>query len=166
MENEDPYNYEGRGRARGQYILEGHTPVPCDDLMKWGEWTERAHRTGEFIVKSDMVQGVHVSTVFLGLDHGFSFFGQSRRPLLFETMIFKGPLDMYQTRYSTWVGAEHGHAQALQKCIQVMNREGRRKMGAAVWKARAYFKDGEFHIKALSPKSQLKRLEPLVNLDF
>jgi hypothetical protein len=31
------------------------------------------------------------------------------RPLLFETMVFGGPLDGEQTRYSTWDEAKSGH---------------------------------------------------------
>jgi hypothetical protein len=157
MEQSNPYNYEGRGRARGQYILEGHTPVPCDDLMKWGEWTENAHRTGEFIVKSDMVTDVFVSTVFLGLDHGYPWLPGSR-PLLFETMIFRGPLDMYQRRYSTWVGAEYGHAQALKKCIRVMKREGRRKMAMATCKLWTYVNAEGAFAGNISPKSNVRRI--------
>ena len=41
---------------------------------------------------------VEVSTVFLGIDHQFGY----GKPLLFETMIFGGKNDGYQTRYSTW----------------------------------------------------------------
>ena len=156
MDEENPFNFKGRGIARGQYILEGHTPVPCDDLMKWGEWIENASRTGEFIVKSDMFQGVHVSTVFLGLDHGFTFFGHSRRPLLFETMIFKGPLDMYQTRYSTWVGAEHGHAQPLKACIKALNHSSRKRMLRACSKESLPTVKMDFVFKDLSPKSRIK----------
>lgn len=48
---------------------------------------------------------IMVSTVFLGLDHGFGL----RRPLLFESMCFNGPLDEAQERYTTWEEAEKGH---------------------------------------------------------
>ena len=34
-------------------------------------------------------------------------------PLLFETMIFGGPHDGYQERYTFWDEAEAGHAKAL-----------------------------------------------------
>lgn len=89
----------------GRYILQGHTPVPVDDLMEWanslGENNRRVALT-EF-------PGGHVSTVFLGLDHSFG----SGAPLLFETMIFGGPYDDYQERYSTWEEAETGHQMAV-----------------------------------------------------
>jgi hypothetical protein len=47
-----------------------------------------------------------VSTVFLMLDHNWSGRGD---PILFETMIFGGPLDGQQARYSTWAEASEGH---------------------------------------------------------
>ena len=43
--------------------------------------------------------------MFLGLDHSFG----GGAPLLFETMVFGGPLDGEQERYSTWNEAEAGH---------------------------------------------------------
>jgi hypothetical protein len=46
-----------------------------------------------------------VSTVFLGLDHGWS----GGPPEVFETMIFGGSFDEYQWRYATWDAAAAGH---------------------------------------------------------
>jgi len=89
----------------GQYILEGHTPVPVDDLISWGRWFQKANRQ----VAHDRVGDVRVSTVFLGLDHGYG----DGPPVLFETMIFGGPHDQYQERYSTWEEALDGHLKAL-----------------------------------------------------
>jgi hypothetical protein len=99
------------GRAR-YYILDGQRTVPVKDVLEWGEWFETADR----IIKSDMIQGVHVSTVFLGLDHGCGWFDPQPgcKPLLFETMVFGGEMDMYQQRYSTWKGAEYGHDKVVQ----------------------------------------------------
>jgi hypothetical protein len=45
----------------------------------------------------------------MGLDHQW----RDGDPLLFETMIFGGPLDQEQERYSTWEKAERGHAEAV-----------------------------------------------------
>ena len=47
-----------------------------------------------------------VSTVFLFIDHGF---GADRSPLLFETLVFGGPLANEMDRYSTWDEAVAGH---------------------------------------------------------
>jgi len=86
----------------GQFILgpDGRTPVAEPDISKWGLWLETADRS----VQKTAFGEVEVSTVFLGLDHSFG-----GRPMLFETMIFGGPLDGYQERYSTWSEAEAGH---------------------------------------------------------
>lgn len=50
-----------------------------------------------------------ISTVWLGIDHSFGF----GKPLIFETMIFGGPADQYQDRYSTLAEAEAGHKWVL-----------------------------------------------------
>ena len=94
-----------------KYILDGHEPVLCADLHKWGRWFETADRH----VARDKVGDVKVSTVFLGLDHRF---GDKGPPLLFETMIFGGPHDGYQERYATWAEAERGHAVAVKKASE------------------------------------------------
>jgi hypothetical protein len=46
-----------------------------------------------------------VSTVWLGLNHGWG----AGPPLIFETMVFGGPLDEYQERYATEEEASTGH---------------------------------------------------------
>ncbi len=91
----------------GKWILDGHTPVPVDDLLTWAAWFEVADR----IVASTDLGDVRISTVFLGLDHRF---GAAGPPLLFETMIFGGPEDQYTDRYATWAEAEVGHRKAVE----------------------------------------------------
>ena len=97
------------------YILEGKTPVPCNDGLKWGRWFEKADR---HVARTDE-DGVDVSTVFLGTDHGW---GQGT-PLLFETMVFGGELDGEQERYSTWEEAEAGHKAMVERVKQEKPRE-------------------------------------------
>jgi hypothetical protein len=89
-----------------KYILDGHTPVPTNDLMEWARFFENsdARRVAE-----THVGDVRVSTVFLGLDHRFT----NGEPLIFETMIFGGEHDGYCERCSTWKGAEYEHRKAL-----------------------------------------------------
>lgn len=58
---------------------------------------------------TDVADGVSVSTVFLGLDHGFD----SDKPVLFETMVFGGPLDQEQERFCTWAEAVDGHERVV-----------------------------------------------------
>ena len=84
------------------YILDGHKAVRVDDLMTWATKFEDA----EFRrVSSTKVNGIEVSTVFLGLDHSFGH----GPPAIFESMIFGGEHDQGQWRYSTWEEAESGH---------------------------------------------------------
>ena len=82
------------------YILKGHEPVPVE-LEVWAEWFETADRH----VRDTARDEVRVSTVFLGLDHGFG----RGPPQLFETMVFVNGSSVDCERYSTWDEAEAGH---------------------------------------------------------
>ena len=92
-----------------RYILDGHTPVPCPDLMTWARWIE-SNRDAKRVASTEK-NGLRVSTVFLGVDHGFV---EGAAPLIFETMIFGGEHDDYQTRCSTWEQAEEMHKAACE----------------------------------------------------
>lgn len=83
------------------YFLDGKRCVRTDDVTK-------AFNVENKVVAKDEINGVRISTVFLGMDHGFH-----GEPLLFETMIFGGEHDMYQERYSTYDQAEKGHKVAV-----------------------------------------------------
>lgn len=93
-----------------KFILDGHKVVPCDDLMLWAVWFETNNR----IVKQETINGVKISTVFLGFDHNYG----TGPPILFKTMIFGGNHDQYQERCSTWEQAEVMH----KKAIELINR--------------------------------------------
>jgi hypothetical protein len=100
----------------GRYILDGHEPVACEDLLTWGRWMEAADRHVALTLQGD----VEVSTVFLGLDHGYD----DARPLLFESMLFVAGESCDRRRYSTWEEAEAGHAGLVKRVWQpqkVMN---------------------------------------------
>ena len=92
---------EAASIARHYMLTEGKRTVPATDLLEWAEWYETTDRR----VAVTNIGDVRVSTVFLGTDHNW---GQGP-PLLFETMIFGGPLDEECERYSTWEQAEAGH---------------------------------------------------------
>lgn len=89
------------------YILVGRTPMAVD-LMTWARMFEKNDR---HVGIDHVTDACRVSTVFLGLDHGFG----RGDPVLFETMIFGGPLDGEMERYSTYDQAERGHAEAVTK---------------------------------------------------
>lgn len=91
---------------RGRYILEGREPVACPDVDTWARWYETADRQ---VALDELPTGIVVSTVFLGLDHGYG-----GAPLLFETMVFGGrhskdPYSEEVHRYTTWDEAVAGH---------------------------------------------------------
>ena len=79
-----------------KYILNKKgKPVLELDLIKWSEWFE--HNRKQRIVKQEMVGKSKVSTVFLSLDHGWRL---GKPPILWETMVFGGPLNLEQDRCS------------------------------------------------------------------
>lgn len=90
------------------FILEGKEAVPVESRT-WGDWFETAERHVAFTE----IDGLEISTVFLGLDHGHGF---TNRPLLFETMVFNkgGDEDQYMTRCTTWEEAEEMHKKAIE----------------------------------------------------
>lgn len=92
------------------YILVGRTPMAVD-LLTWGHWFETDK--SRFIANTDVTDRCRVSTIFLGFDHNFRISKKDGDPILFETMIFGGPLDKEQWRYSTYDEAERGHAEAV-----------------------------------------------------
>lgn len=76
------------------------------------QWMERfEHDNAYRQIASDMIGKVRVSTVWLGLDHGFV---PGRPPLIFETMVFGGPLHYECDRYSTEAQALAGHKRMVQ----------------------------------------------------
>jgi hypothetical protein len=91
-------------------------PISHDEWIRL--WSNNAYK----IIRRDTVGGYDVSTVWLGLDHGFG----RGRPLIFETMVFEaeptwhpasasfpgywGRRDYDQRRYSTEADALAGHA--------------------------------------------------------
>ena len=107
----DPY-YDRKGR-----------PI---SMMDWA----RLHADLDYlIVAQHWVRGWMVSTVWLGIDHGFStmFSGSLHVPVIFETMIFApgdvtiggdDDLDQYQERYATEEAAQAGHDRALAAMVE------------------------------------------------
>lgn len=84
----------------GKYILVNGKPKKEPDLIKWANWFETADRT----IKKETINGVYISTVFLGLDHNFS----GGKPILWETLV-QGPGWDEMQRYSSLEAAKKGH---------------------------------------------------------
>jgi len=96
----------------GHYLLDADgNPQPCDDLLAWCRWYERASKDRSRVVAADKDEGpdggeILISTVFLGLDHNFDASGP---PVLWETMVFGGALDGETVRYASRAAALAGH---------------------------------------------------------
>jgi hypothetical protein len=69
-----------------------------DWAFRFADWSYKR-------VAKTKVGDVEVSTVWLGLDHGYEDTG----PLIFETLVFGGPLDGEMERYATEAEALAGH---------------------------------------------------------
>jgi len=92
-----------------KYVLdESGRPVPEPDTMRWGEWYEQSWPARR--VARTEVGDVHVSTVFLAMDH--NWFGDGP-PILYETMVFGGDRDGYQWRHHTREQAIAAHDQIV-----------------------------------------------------
>lgn len=72
------------------------------------------------ILEKTTVGEADISTVWLGLNYQWL---PDRPPLIFETMIFGGPLDMKQWRYSTEDQALAGHTEAVRLAKAVMMKD-------------------------------------------
>jgi len=102
------------------YVLSGKKAVPCS-MEQWVMPFESKNRH----VGDTTIGGVRVSTVFLGIDHNWSPDGP---PLIFETMVFRGPFDEEMQRYSTWEEAEHGHAKFVKAVTLSQTLNGRMRL--------------------------------------
>lgn len=102
--------------ALGLFTLDDkRQPVPVLDMLEWARmYEDQAKRRVAF---TDVGKGLTVSTVFLGIDHGFG----NGVPILFETMAFdaRGDLDSCTRRYGTWAEAEAGHQEIVHELSEV-----------------------------------------------
>ncbi len=121
----------------GQYVLdERGNPMPANSLDEWSAWfgTHERH-----VALTEFAWG-RVSTVFLGLDH--NFLGSpvddplGYKPVLWETMVFGGPLDQEMRRYNSREEAENGHRETVERCLAGAENEDDRiaveKVGESV----------------------------------
>jgi hypothetical protein len=90
------------------YILDDNgKPQREPDFGRWLAWMQ-AH--DEPLAETDMAAGVRVSTRFVGFDQRRTQIGA---PVLWETMIFGGPHDLHQVRYTSQAAAMRGHEKAV-----------------------------------------------------
>jgi hypothetical protein len=82
-----------------RYFDRNGQPMTTDQFADlFGDWNYKR-------VAKTKVGDAEVSTVWLGLDHGYEDTG----PLIFETLVFGGPLDDEMERYATEAEALAGH---------------------------------------------------------
>ena len=99
------------------YVLSGHVPVRVHYLAEWGRMFEMSgdrRRVALDVIEQPELDPVKVSTVFLGIDHNWHDDGP---PLLFESLVFGGPLDGDMYRYSTWDEAAAGHKMLANEAV-------------------------------------------------
>jgi len=101
----------------GEYILDDDgNPVPERNVLTWGDWlaTHSNH-----VALTEFSWG-RVSTIFLGLDARFISFDLQdpliHKPVLWETMVFGGPLDREQWQYTSKEEALEGHRRLVEEC--------------------------------------------------
>ena len=82
---------------------------PCS-LREMGEMFEDS--SSRNVAKTELEAGGMVSTIFLCIDHSFGLGGP---PILYETMVFGGPGDGEQDRYTTREAALIGHDAMVEK---------------------------------------------------
>jgi hypothetical protein len=86
-------------------------------LLEWARWFE--NHPDRVIEQTQVSDAVLVSTVFLGLDHRF---GREGPAILFETMVFGGPMDQEMRRYATRGEAKRGHFEMVDECRKALTR--------------------------------------------
>lgn len=102
------------------YIMDVDGKPQNSSAEEWSEWNKNYQnkQVAETFVEQSNGDKIRVSTVFLGLDHAFD----EDTPILFETLVFEGPMDEEMFRYSTIEEAQEGHkkmVREVEKCLKV-----------------------------------------------
>jgi hypothetical protein len=94
------------------WVLDGKTPRPATQEEASYFLMDNDKRRIAIDTIEASYGSVTVSTVFLPIDHRVLGDGP---PLVFESLVFGGPLSDEMQRYSSWEEAEAGHAELLQR---------------------------------------------------
>jgi hypothetical protein len=96
------------------YVLYNGQPVHEPDVIRWARWFASALHE-RIVAKTKLGDGsIQVSTMFLGVDHQLG----RGRPILWETMVFGGPLDQEMDGYTSRENAVRGHAAMVERVRQ------------------------------------------------
>lgn len=89
-------------------------------LITFDKWSKLMNCFFYKVLKQDDLKNYFISTVWLGLEHGF----KDNKPIIFETVVFKNEkqtgidyLNLYQERYTTEEEAIKGHEEAINKVL-------------------------------------------------
>lgn len=102
----------------GKYKMVDGKVVKCKTMREWALSFEEERHIG-----LDDRGDVRISTVFLGIDHGWEPFisaDEEYKPVLWETMIFGGACDQEQWRYNSLEKAKEGHKKAV-RLVELTN---------------------------------------------
>jgi hypothetical protein len=88
-----------------------------DDAVEWMARLE----TDDRVVEVTSVGKTLISTMFTGISTGLD---DSGRPLVFETVIQKGPLHGTTRRYPTFGRAQAGHMRLVDEVIEAYRASG------------------------------------------
>jgi hypothetical protein len=100
-------------RGPRYYVLDAdHQLVPAANIYEWARMLEGSDR---IVAQDTLPDGTFISTVFLGLDHGWG----KGPPITFETMVFfpkgEGEDSEIVDRCATWADSEAIHAATLRR---------------------------------------------------
>lgn len=98
------------------YTLDKNNKPVKSTVLVWDNIDKRR-------VALDEIEGIQISTVFLGLDHSWG----SGPPVLWETMIFGGEHDNDQDRYTSHEDALIGHKHAVDLVLKSLEPKTGRK---------------------------------------
>jgi len=103
---------------KGKFIIDDFGQIlPATSLSEWGEWFgDPAEKFKRVVSHTKVTEGLYVSTVFLGMDHGFpelfELEGKAAteyKPTLWETMVFGDESHDICERYTSIDDAVKGH---------------------------------------------------------
>jgi hypothetical protein len=98
------------------YILEDRKVVPAPTVEAWGLYLN----CGECAVRRSTIRdGVQVKTSFIGIDRRTVSADDEKAssPLVFEAMIFGGPLNHERDFCATWQEAEELHSEMVARAL-------------------------------------------------
>lgn len=102
------------------YILDDNDNTIEVDLLTWAQWLE--HTDNRIVGFTQITSQVLVSTVFIGLDHRFPGFPPGP-PILYETLVFGGPLNGEGTRYCSHDDALTGHRMYVKRARKALGQK-------------------------------------------